>query len=155
MCAVSGPRPGLLDRERRPAHARRCAACRAASRSRATWSPAGPSAGTGFHFASGRTDALPEPDPGQHRDRTVRVHHPAPPPRPAHPARISLYGHGLLGSHSEVEAGNVEAMATEHNTVFCATDWWGLAEGDTGYDAARSATSTASRRSSIASSRAS
>ena len=50
------------------------------------------------------------------------------------PARISLYGHGLLGSRDEVEAGNVQAMATEHNMVFCATDWWGLAEGDTPFD---------------------
>jgi hypothetical protein len=29
-----------------------------------------------------------------------------------------------------VEAGNVEAMATEHNMVFCASDLWGLAQGD-------------------------
>ena len=50
------------------------------------------------------------------------------------PARISLYGHGLLGSRDEVEAGNVQAMATEHNMVFCATDWWGLADGDTPFD---------------------
>ena len=25
-------------------------------------------------------------------------------------------------------------MATEHNMVFCATDWWGLADGDTPFD---------------------
>src|SRR4051812_42916407 len=37
---------------------------------------------------------------------------------PGHaPARVSLYGHGLLGSASEVEGGNVEAMAGEHNVV--------------------------------------
>jgi hypothetical protein len=48
----------------------------------------------------------------------------------ANPARISLYGHGLLGSRDEVTAGNVERMALEHNFVFCATDWWGLADGD-------------------------
>jgi hypothetical protein len=47
---------------------------------------------------------------------------------PGHPARVSLYGHGLLGSASEVEAGNVEAMANEHNIIFCATDWYGFAE---------------------------
>ena len=40
---------------------------------------------------------------------------------------MSLYGHGLLGSLSEVEAGNVEAMANEHNVTFCATDWFGFA----------------------------
>jgi hypothetical protein len=43
------------------------------------------------------------------------------------PARVSLYGHGLLGSASEVEGGNVQAMANEHNIVFCATDWYGFA----------------------------
>ncbi|MFN2374984.1 MAG: hypothetical protein ABR538_00480, partial [Candidatus Binatia bacterium] len=52
---------------------------------------------------------------------------------PAIPARISLYGHGLLGSHTEVTAGNVRAMANEHNMVFCATDWTGFASGDQGY----------------------
>src|SRR4051812_5069086 len=47
---------------------------------------------------------------------------------PGHaPARVSLYGHGLLGSASEVEGGNVEAMANEHDVVFCATDWYGFA----------------------------
>jgi hypothetical protein len=48
---------------------------------------------------------------------------------PGHtPARVSLYGHGLLGSASEVEGGNVEAMSNEHDIVFCATDWYGFAE---------------------------
>ena len=53
-----------------------------------------------------------------------------------HAARPSLYGHGLLGDRGEVEAGNVQAMASEHNMVICATDWWGLASPDTGNDAA-------------------
>jgi hypothetical protein len=43
------------------------------------------------------------------------------------PARVSLYGHGLLGSLGEVEGGNVQAMAAEHNITFCATDWFGFA----------------------------
>jgi hypothetical protein len=46
------------------------------------------------------------------------------------PARPSLYGHGLFGSAGEVTAGNVEAMANEHDFVFCATDWVGMAEED-------------------------
>src|SRR5438552_15696514 len=46
------------------------------------------------------------------------------------PARASIYGHGLLGSNSEVDAGNVESMANEHNFVFCATKWIGLADED-------------------------
>jgi hypothetical protein len=48
------------------------------------------------------------------------------------PARASLYGHGLLGSDTEVHAGNVRAMAIEHDFVFCATEWWGLAGDDSG-----------------------
>ncbi|MDZ4825822.1 MAG: hypothetical protein SGJ13_05065 [Actinomycetota bacterium] len=46
------------------------------------------------------------------------------------PARLSLYGHGLLGSADEVGAGNVRAMADEHNIVFCATHWIGMSELD-------------------------
>jgi hypothetical protein len=46
------------------------------------------------------------------------------------PARPSLYGHGLLGSASEVTGGNVKAMANEHNFVFCATDWAGMSTSD-------------------------
>jgi hypothetical protein len=53
---------------------------------------------------------------------------------PANPpqARPSLYGHGLLGSASEVNAGNVRSMANEHNFVFCATAWAGFASEDIG-----------------------
>ena len=53
---------------------------------------------------------------------------PASPPQ----ARPSLYGHGLLGSPSEVNAGNVRSMANEHNFVFCATAWAGFATDDLG-----------------------
>jgi hypothetical protein len=49
---------------------------------------------------------------------------------PANPARASIYGHGLLGSNDEVNAGNVKAMANEHNFVFCATKWIGMADED-------------------------
>ena len=46
------------------------------------------------------------------------------------PARPSLYGHGLLGSDDEVDAGNIRSMANEHNFVFCATKWLGMSEDD-------------------------
>jgi hypothetical protein len=46
------------------------------------------------------------------------------------PARPSLYGHGLLGSAGEITAGNIKAMANEHNFVFCATDWSGMSTQD-------------------------
>ncbi|MEO6030253.1 MAG: hypothetical protein ABIR79_25570 [Candidatus Binatia bacterium] len=48
------------------------------------------------------------------------------------PARPSLYGHGLLGTASEVNGGNVQAMGNEHDMIFCATDWAGFATSDVG-----------------------
>jgi hypothetical protein len=45
-------------------------------------------------------------------------------------SRPSLYGHGLFGDYTEVKAGNVGAMANEHNFTFCATRWEGMAETD-------------------------
>jgi hypothetical protein len=51
---------------------------------------------------------------------------PAAPPK----ARPSLYGHGLLGRASEIDAGNVKSMSNEHNFVFCATPWAGFANED-------------------------
>jgi hypothetical protein len=51
------------------------------------------------------------------------------------PARISVYGHGLLGSASEVTDGWMQALASQYDMVFCSTDFWGLAQGDTGNDA--------------------
>jgi hypothetical protein len=51
-------------------------------------------------------------------------------PDGVHPSRASLYGHGLLGSQSEITAGNVKKMAAENNITFCATDWIGMATED-------------------------
>lgn len=45
-------------------------------------------------------------------------------------ARISMYGHGLLGSHLEVGADHVKAFADEHNVMFCATSWHGFSAND-------------------------
>src|SRR5690606_31632273 len=46
------------------------------------------------------------------------------------PARPALYGHGLLGRHTEVGASNVRTMAQRHGFVFCATKWIGMADED-------------------------
>jgi hypothetical protein len=46
------------------------------------------------------------------------------------PAHLVSYGHGLLGSHLEVDAGNIVDMANEHNAVYCATKWAGFSEDD-------------------------
>jgi hypothetical protein len=49
-----------------------------------------------------------------------------------HPARASLYGHGLLGGAGEVNSGPQVSMANEHNFVYCATNWAGMATEDIG-----------------------
>jgi hypothetical protein len=54
------------------------------------------------------------------------------------PGTPSLYGHGLLGSADEVRSGShgaVKNMAQTQDFVFCATDWIGIADPDTSYDA--------------------
>jgi hypothetical protein len=95
----------------------------------------GPSATAGFHYGSHKPDALPTHVAGNVATAPFECIVPTTAGNPT-PARISLYGHGLLGSHTEVASeASDEAMATEHNIVFCATDWWGLAQGDIPYDA--------------------
>jgi hypothetical protein len=94
----------------------------------------GPATTPGFHYSSSAPDARPTQIPGNVATAPFECIVPAQ-ATASSPARIALYGHGLLGSHSEVEATNVQAMATEHNMVLCATDWWGLASGDTPNDA--------------------
>jgi hypothetical protein len=49
----------------------------------------------------------------------------------ANPARLALYGHGLLGKETEIVTGpDVPKMAAESNTVFCATPWIGMSAED-------------------------
>src|SRR4051794_41336145 len=50
---------------------------------------------------------------------------------PDAPARLSLYGHGLLGSDREVFTNpDIPEMAQEHDFVFCATPWEGMSSPD-------------------------
>lgn len=80
--------------------------------------------GTQFNWG---VDGLPARNGTFTADFTCRIPRVA---TPLTPARISLYGHGLLGSRTEVNAGNVRSFANEHDIVFCATDWIGMASGD-------------------------
>jgi hypothetical protein len=49
----------------------------------------------------------------------------------SNPARLALYGHGLLGKETEIVTGpDVPKMAAESNTVFCATPWIGMSAED-------------------------
>jgi hypothetical protein len=53
-----------------------------------------------------------------------------PPAAAAAPARLSLYGHGLLGDQGEVNGSLVRPMSATYNVAYCATDWIGMAEED-------------------------
>jgi hypothetical protein len=90
----------------------------------------GETATTGFHYSSSKPDALPTQIPGNVATAQFECIVPAS-ASAANRARISLYGHGLLGSHGEVTDSWVRDLATRFNMVFCATNWWGLADGDT------------------------
>jgi hypothetical protein len=46
------------------------------------------------------------------------------------PAHLSLYGHGLLGAATEINADNVKQMSQTYDFMFCATSWIGLASAD-------------------------
>lgn len=46
------------------------------------------------------------------------------------PALPVVYGHGLLGSHREVERGDLAKSAADQNFMHCATDWLGMSEND-------------------------
>ena len=52
------------------------------------------------------------------------------------PAHLVEYGHGLLGSNDEINAGNVRDMSNEYNVVHCATKWAGMSDDDIGNAAA-------------------
>ena len=40
------------------------------------------------------------------------------------------YGHGLFGGAGEVDSGPQKTMANEHDMLYCATDWTGMATAD-------------------------
>jgi hypothetical protein len=45
-----------------------------------------------------------------------------------HPAKVALYGHGLLGNYTEVNGAS--RLANQANMVFCATKWAGFSSDD-------------------------
>ena len=53
-----------------------------------------------------------------------------PPASASSPARMSMYGHGLLGDRGEVNGDLTRKMSANHNIAYCATDWYGMAEED-------------------------
>ena len=86
--------------------------------------------GGAFNYASDDPNAMPEQMPGNVATAPFACIVPAKAAKK--PARASLYGHGLFGDDREIEASNVEAMSREHDFMFCATEWWGLANDTSG-----------------------
>ncbi len=83
---------------------------------------------TGSRFVYG-ADGLPVRQP---HDFTAQYQCVIPPSATGAPARVSLYGHGLLGSFDEVNSSIVLDMAVAHNTAYCGSNFIGLAEEDVG-----------------------
>ena len=87
--------------------------------------------GNGFNYAA---DTTVEPDALPVRNGTVEAPFACIIPDAvmdgSSPARIALYGHGLLGSEFEIDAGNLRDFGNAYDTVFCATKWAGMSEDD-------------------------
>ncbi|HET8561613.1 MAG TPA: hypothetical protein VFL69_13910 [Marmoricola sp.] len=77
------------------------------------------------------SSGVPRQLPGniQHADFVCNIPRSADAGHPAHP---SLYGHGLLGRPTEINASNVQTMGNTYDFAFCATSWIGMAAGDIG-----------------------
>ncbi len=48
------------------------------------------------------------------------------------PARMALYGHGLLGDLTEVNGDLTKKLGADHDIAYCATNWAGMSEDDIG-----------------------
>lgn len=88
-------------------------------------SPDGKPGGRLVLDASGR----PQRQPGVF---TARYTCNLPPASATAPARMALYGHGLLGSRGEVNGSLTRRMSADYNIAYCATDWYGMADEDLG-----------------------
>jgi hypothetical protein len=85
--------------------------------------------GSRFHYSSSKKDALPTQTAGNVDVAPFQCNI----PRAAsggQPSKIALYGHGLLGNHTQIDEANIQDMSAEHDFTFCATDWQGMATED-------------------------
>lgn len=53
-----------------------------------------------------------------------------PPASANKPARMAMYGHGLLGDLTEANGSLTQHMSADHNIAYCATNWYGMSEQD-------------------------
>ncbi|HEX8205989.1 MAG TPA: hypothetical protein VF587_08030 [Solirubrobacteraceae bacterium] len=79
-----------------------------------------------FRYVPGSDGLVPAQLPGNTAvyDFTCNI------PRHDGPLRPALYGHGLLGSQSEINQGQLKDLGAEHGFLFCAPDWNGMAFKD-------------------------
>lgn len=79
-----------------------------------------------FRYVPGSDGLVPVQIPGNTAvyDFTCNI------PRHDGPLRPALYGHGLLGSQSEINQGQLKDLGAEHGFLFCAVDWNGMAFKD-------------------------
>jgi hypothetical protein len=95
----------------------------------------GPAATAGFHYSARGLYRTPTQITGNVATTNFECLVPSS-ATPLSPARIAVYGHGLLGSAAEVTDGWMQELASAYDIVFCSTDFWGLAQGDAPADAA-------------------
>ncbi|HEY8582375.1 MAG TPA: hypothetical protein VIL49_05485 [Capillimicrobium sp.] len=83
--------------------------------------------GAGFRYASA-TSNVPQRIPGN----TIAAEFVCNIPRVAleRPVRPAIYGHGLLGSPSEINQVQLKNLSQDHGFVFCGTPWKGMSNED-------------------------
>ena len=87
---------------------------------------AGCEPGGGFSYASKRSNIPVRGDTANFRTAPFYCNVPSA-ASPANRALNVQYGHGLLGSGSQVfEESDIQRMAERHNAMYCATDWTGM-----------------------------
>ena len=87
-----------------------------------------PASAPGEHPTFG--DDIPDQPPGSIFKANFQCRIP-PSASAENPARVSLYGHGLLGGLGEVRnSSHVGVFSATHNVMFCAMNWTGFATED-------------------------
>ena len=86
------------------------------------------SPGNTFYYSSDAVDSLPEQNGTLQSPFVCNIS--VATMNGNEPGHLVIYGHGLLGDHHEIDAGNVRSMSNEHNVVHCATKWAGMSDDD-------------------------
>lgn len=84
--------------------------------------------GVGSSLVMG-ADGLPEQQGTAEYEFTVLIPNSAVDPN-GEPAKLLQYGHGLLGSHTELQTSHMRSFINENNYILFGTDWIGMASPD-------------------------